>query len=207
MGAENAPFTLQAQAGTDIWKKPPTTNIFNAPISRTSTGPLSKFRSARATFWADWTEKYDQGGLLLVPRRRSTPSPTPASPSSCHEKWIKAGVELYAGAPHLSVVSTDRYADWSVTPLPTPNPTGVTIEIVRETDEHGESVWVYYRVGDSKDKTPLREICWIFADDQGRGADDDEWVLDVSPLVARPEKNCQGTLEVRFSEFEVEWAV
>ncbi|KAI0476877.1 hypothetical protein F4859DRAFT_66057 [Xylaria cf. heliscus] len=58
-------FTLQANPGTDIWRKPPSTNVWNAPISRTSSGLLKKFRSARVTFWAPWTERYDQAGLLF----------------------------------------------------------------------------------------------------------------------------------------------
>ena len=144
-----------------------------------------------------------------MPRRRSSAAPTPASPP---ERWIKTGVELYEGAPQLSTVATDRWADWSIGPLdPAPAPgssDGVTIEIVREGDENGKSAWVYRRGGggDRSKKVPLREICWIFADERdGAPGGPDEWILEVSPLVARPEKSASAPLEVRFSEFKVEF--
>ncbi|KAI8962417.1 hypothetical protein F5Y11DRAFT_193866 [Daldinia sp. FL1419] len=200
---------LEAGPNTDIWKKPPTTNIWTAPISHTSSGLLKKFKSARVTFWADWRERYDQGGLLLVPKRRSSAHVFPP------EKWIKTGVEFYFGKPQLSTVATDRFADWSVAPLTLieneSEPAkvgGVTIEIARESDEHGKSFWVYRLVLDAKgdvvEKIPLREIGWVLADeDEGGG---EEWLLDVSPLVARPEKNATDSLEVNFKSFEVHWA-
>lgn len=55
-------------------------------------------------------------------------------------------------------------------------------------------------------KIPLREICWIFADEHEGAGGEDEWILDVSPLVARPERKATASLEVRFEEFKVEWA-
>ncbi|KAI1384474.1 uncharacterized protein F4822DRAFT_415325 [Hypoxylon trugodes] len=200
-------FVLEAAPGTDIWRKPPTTNVWNAPISRTTSGPLKKFQSARVTFWSDWTERYDQAGLLLVPKRASSADVSPP------EKWIKTGVEFYLGKPHLSTVGCDRFADWSVGPLAlTANesdPTevgGVTIEIIREGDEHGKSLWVYRLVLDAEghliEKIPLREICWVLANEDEVG---EEWLLDVSPLVARPEKKATESLKVNFKSFEVQW--
>ncbi|KAI1781401.1 hypothetical protein F4818DRAFT_36637 [Hypoxylon cercidicola] len=200
-------FVLEAAPGTDIWRKPPTTNIWNAPISRTSSGFLKKFQSARVTFWADWTERYDQAGLLLVPKRASSTVSPP-------EKWIKTGIEFYFGRPQLSTVGCDRFADWSVGPLALtanePEPAevgGVTLEVVREGDEHGKSLWVYRLVldaeGQVKEKIPLREICWVLADEDEK--DGEEWILDVSPLVARPEKSATELLKAQFKTFEVQW--
>ncbi|KAI1101995.1 hypothetical protein F4804DRAFT_314429 [Jackrogersella minutella] len=200
-------FVLEAPPGTDIWRKPPSTDIFNAPVSHTSSGPLKKFQSARVTFWADWTERYDQAGLLLVPKRKSSAVTPP-------EKWIKTGVEFYFGKPQLSTVGCDRFADWSVAPLTLAanedEPAkvgGVTIEVVREGDENGKSLWVYRLVLDKQGqvvgKIPLREICWVLADEDEAGGE--EWVLDVSPLVARPEKDTNKTLKVNFQAFEVQW--
>ncbi|KAI1640148.1 hypothetical protein F4809DRAFT_517514 [Biscogniauxia mediterranea] len=228
------PFIQEAQPGTDIWKKPPTTNVWNASITRTATGRLSKFLSARVSFRASWTERYDQAGLLLVPRRASSPSsssfassPPPPPPP---DRWVKAGVEYYEGAPQLSTVCCDRWADWSVAPLlssssPSPTPGGsgsgqkegeeVTIEAVREGDENGKSVWVYRLVrdaatGETLRRVPMREICWILADEddddgENEKEEEDYWVIDVSPLVARPEKSAAGPLKVEFSEFAVAW--
>ncbi|KAI4868981.1 hypothetical protein F4820DRAFT_77746 [Hypoxylon rubiginosum] len=207
MDATKTSFVLEAAPGTDIWRKPPTTNIWNAPISRTSSGLLKKFQSARVTFWADWTERYDQAGLLLVPKRASSTVSPP-------EKWIKTGIEFYFGRPQLSTVGCDRFADWSVGPLALtanePEPAdvgGVTLEIVREGDEHGKSLWVYRLVldaeGQVKEKVPLREICWVLADEDEK--DGEEWLLDVSPLVARPENGATESLKVQFKTFEVQW--
>ncbi|KAI1337728.1 hypothetical protein F5Y15DRAFT_142594 [Xylariaceae sp. FL0016] len=209
MDTTTAAFTLQAEPGTDIWRKPPHTNIWNAPISRTSSGFLKKFQSARVTFWADWTQRYDQAGLLLVPKRVSASS-AETGPSSPPEKWIKTGIEYYRSRPQLSTVCCDRFADWSIGQLAAPvvDPgRGVTLEARREGDEHGKSVWVYRvlldETGEVKERVPLREICWIFADeDEGGG---EEWVLDVSPLVARPEKGASDSLRATFTEFKVEW--
>jgi hypothetical protein len=195
-------FTLEAGPDTDIWKKPPTKNVWTAPISRTTSGPLKKFASARVTFWASWTERYDQGGVLLVPRRKSATEHPPA-------QWIKTGVELYQGQPRLSTVSTDRFADWSVGPITTPiDPEkGITVEIRREGDENGKSAWVYQLVlddaGQVQERIPLREICWIFADENEGGGE--EWILEVSPLIARPEKKATEALHVKFTDFSVEW--
>ncbi|KAI5855614.1 hypothetical protein GGS23DRAFT_589601 [Durotheca rogersii] len=206
-------FNLEAPPGTDIWRKPPSTNIWNAPISHTNTGPLKKFLSARVTFWADWTERYDQAGLLLVPRRASAPPPTSTGPAP--DKWIKTGLEYYQSRPQLSTVGCDRFADWSVVPLvltageADPGAgTGLTIEIAREGDEHGKSLWVYRLVlgsgGEVAERIPLREICWVLADEDDETAG--EWLLDVGPLVARPEKVAAAPLKVEFKSFEVQWA-
>lgn len=171
-----------------------------APIVRTVSNPLKTFLSARVTFWAPWEHLYDQAGLLLVPRRRSS------STSGPPEHWVKTGIEFYAGTPHLSTVSCDRFADWSLYPLVSGAPIQrVTLEVVRDGGAQGKNAWVYRLVLDAEGKvterTPLRKICWIFADED----DADDWVLDVSPLVARPEKSTQGTLKVDFWEFEVKW--
>ncbi|KAI4601858.1 hypothetical protein KJ359_010723 [Pestalotiopsis sp. 9143b] len=192
-------FALEAEPGTDIWKKPPSTNVSNAPIARASSGLLKKFQSARTTFWGPWTERYDQAGLVLVLKHSTSTQPA---------KWVKLGLELYNGKPHLSTVACDRWADWSIAPLAEDySKSGVTLEVVRESDEHGKSAWVYHVVldesGKVKEKRPLREICWIFADEDETGGE--EWILDVSPLVARPEKNANESLKVDFKEFKVEW--
>jgi len=50
-----------------------------------------------------FTELYDQAGLMLW-----------NGPAN----WIKAGVEMNDGVPHLASVVTDGYSDWSLTPVP-----------------------------------------------------------------------------------------
>ena len=167
---------------------------------------LKKFRSARITFWAPWTERYDQAGLLLVPRSASSPPPTTEAP----EKWLKTGIEYYNNQPQLSTVGCDRWADWSIGPLSKPvnSERGVTLEARREGDEHGRSIWIYQLVldeatGEEVERLPLREVCWILADEEENGGEGR--VLDVSPLVARPERNAAAPLRVEFKEFKVVW--
>jgi uncharacterized protein len=212
--------SLSSLTTTKLYPRPQGTNQRRpAPISRTTTGPLKKFRSARATFWAPWTERYDQAGLVFALRRAASAPPTAAAPP---EKWLKTGIEYYHDQPQLSTVGCDRWADWSISPLPQHvvddansgsgsgggGGGGVTLEAVRERDENGRSIWVYQLIldpatGEVKERLALREVCWILADedeDDGRA-----WVLDVSPLVARPEKNATTPLEAEFAEFSVVW--
>ncbi|RYP09749.1 hypothetical protein DL764_001084 [Monosporascus ibericus] len=214
-GSDTAPFTLEAGPGTDIWRKPPSTNVWNAPIVRTSSGPLKAFLSARVTFWAPWAHLYDQAGMLFVPRRTSSPSSSSSASTAPPEHWVKTGIEFYAGRPHLSTVTCDRFADWSLYPLLAAGGgrvaddgevESVTLEVTRDGGAQGKNAWVHRLVldveGNVVERTPLRKICWIFADEDNG----DDWVLDVSPLVARPDKTAQDALRVKFKEFNVEWS-
>lgn len=54
--------------------------------------------SAVLTFEGDYETLYDQAGLMV----RAGPT-----------QWVKFGIELTDGAPHLSVVVTDEFSDWS----------------------------------------------------------------------------------------------
>ncbi|KAJ1335566.1 hypothetical protein MN608_02306 [Microdochium nivale] len=204
-------FTLEAQPNTDIWRKPPSTDVFNAPITRTQPGLLKKFKSARITFWADWTERYDQAGLVLTLNRASSSSSSSKQAegaASSPERWVKTGIEYYQGHPQLSAVGCDRWADWHVSPLAKKSADGtVTLEVVRESDENGKSIWIYQLVLDGEgkvtEKQPMREICWILADeDEGEGK---EWRLEISPLLCRPSSGTSEVLKVDFSDFIVEW--
>ncbi|ORY61671.1 uncharacterized protein BCR38DRAFT_440837 [Pseudomassariella vexata] len=196
--AITVPFTLEAGPGTDIWRKPPSTNVWSAPVIGTVSRPLKSFLSARITFWALWAHSYDQAGLLLVPRLASST----ASPPS---HWVKTGIEFYAGQPLLSTVTCDRFADWGLYPLTcAASVDRVTLEVFRDGGAQGKNAWVHRVVldqdGNEVERIPLRKICWIFADE-----DEGDWVLDVSPLVARPEKDAIDALRVEFMEFKVEW--
>ncbi|KAK0743673.1 hypothetical protein B0T18DRAFT_415674 [Schizothecium vesticola] len=160
------------------------------PPSLLTTGPLPSFLSARASFSFPWREQYDQAGLLLA---FHPPSPSnPKSPSPA--RWIKTGVEFYNGCPMLSTVSCDRWADWSVTPLPLAQGKGdgevwTTVSVEKQNlDGHGWSLWVFQILEDGG-KVPLREICW------------------VSAMAARPEKEVEDGegLVVRVRGMDVVW--
>ncbi|KAF2001950.1 hypothetical protein P154DRAFT_431846 [Amniculicola lignicola CBS 123094] len=202
------PFNLSTPAGTDIWRKPPTHNVLTAPTnpSPLPTFPLKKFQRARLTFAlppAGELRQYDQAGLLL-----SFTKPG-AEAGSGKDKWIKSGIEWYYGKPYVSTVGCDAWADWSIVPLSgfdtnstTERPTA-TIEARREKDVLGKSLWVYQIVTDGEGKEerrPLREINWIFAEEEG-------WEVGVGGMVARPTKEGgEAKLEADFEKgIEVEF--
>lgn len=74
------------------------------------------------------------------------------------------------------------------------------MKVVSEGDENGLSLWVYYVTEEGED-VPLREICWVFGENNGEG-----WELEVSAAVARPNKVVKGELEAKFTDFDVQWS-
>ncbi|PSS05223.1 hypothetical protein BD289DRAFT_478121 [Coniella lustricola] len=219
----SSPFTIIANPRTDIWRKPPTTDIFN--------GPLPSFLSARVSFLLpSQLRQYDQAGLLLSLRSHQPSSSYSASSSSSSPpKWIKTGVENYNGTPRAATVACDAWADWSLAPVTLPpgsNQNGeeeaqgnwVTVAIERDNDELGQSLWVYQVVpgaspatgtGDKEEiKIPLREICWPFGHEAGQAEEQTEnskWHVQVQAYACRPSKNGNEELEARFRDFEVRW--
>ncbi|THU76087.1 hypothetical protein K435DRAFT_635699, partial [Dendrothele bispora CBS 962.96] len=133
----------------------------------------------RLSFNANWTTRYDQGGILLhLTQAEGSPAP---------DRWIKTGIEFYMGKPYISTVATLTFSDWSIYPTVTSSAstTGdkTTIELQREKDELGSSLWVYEIVpdinGNEVERKPLREITWFFAEEDG-------WFVDVRAMAARP---------------------
>ncbi|KND90127.1 Uncharacterized protein TOPH_05247 [Tolypocladium ophioglossoides CBS 100239] len=190
-------FRFSADANTDIWKKPPSHNVFTAPFRTHSRNSTTKFLSATLSFTATYTLQFDQAGILLV--FHNPESDTPAT-----RKWIKAGIELFDGAPRLSTVCCDAWADWSVAPAPCADDIrsgrkSVTISVEREDGASGTSLWIHH-VGDGGKKTPMREICWPFGEAAGEG-----WELEVAAAVARPAKDTADKLEAGFDNFVVKW--
>lgn len=172
-------FTLTALPNTDIWRKPPKHIAFNAPTSPASppSHPLSTFHSARLTLTlppASQLTQYDQAGLLLRLTR-----------AGATDKWLKTGVEFYEGAPYVSTVGCDVWADWSVVPLAAVN--GETgdgeIEATVEVKRQDGALWVFLVRGETK--VPLREVAWFFAEEA--------WEVAVSAYVARPAKEVEGS--------------
>jgi hypothetical protein len=210
------PFNLSANSDTDIWRKvlstsysstsrgftpvltnlkPPSHNAFNAP---THPDPLpqyklSEFQSAKLTFAlpvANTLLQYDQAGLLLHLTKKGET-----------DKWIKTGIEYYYSNPYISTVGCDSWADWSIVPL---SPYGgnetrpsTTIEAKREKDVLGKSLWVYQVIygddGEEKERRPLRELTWVFGEEDG-------WNIGVGGYVARPNNDTKGILEAEFEK-------
>ncbi|KAL2866413.1 uncharacterized protein BJX67DRAFT_138835 [Aspergillus lucknowensis] len=146
-GTLPAEFTITASPSTDVWAKPPSTERFNAPILYKVIS-IDTFKRARVAFSANWSQKYDQGGLIFV-----------LNGANGSRKWVKTGIELTHGKPHLSTVTKDRWADWSLLAVPSGG-AGATLEVVREPDD---SLWIYLVEGVSK--SPLREVTWVFAEE------------------------------------------
>ena len=172
-------FTIDAPASTDIWAKPPSTTRFSAPILYQSM-PLKSFKRARVAFNALWEKNYDQGGLVIV-----------LNAANGSQKWVKSGIELTHGRPHLSAVAKDNWADWSLLPVPSGGG-AATLEMVREEDN---SLWIYLVEG--VQKSPIREVTWVFDQDVK-----DIW---VGVYAARPSSE-GGELPVNFGHLIIEQA-
>ncbi|KAI6381291.1 hypothetical protein MCOR25_001224 [Pyricularia grisea] len=198
-------FNIKAGPGTDIWRKPPTKDIFNAPThapaGTKTTAPLSTFKSAQVSFTFTPTEQYDQGGVVLSlnpPEGSNSSNNTSSSP----KKWVKSGVELLNGTPVLGTVACDTWADWSLSPAavkPDGKTVDATILLQKEGDENGVSLWVYSVEADGA-KKPLREVCWVFADDM------QNWEVKVEAYAARPAKGTTEELGVEFGGLDVTWS-
>ena len=189
-------FTIKASPGTDMWRKPPSLDAFDAPICYRAI-KLSSFRRARVTISADWKALFDQGGLCLILPRHAQDEVEAST-----RKWIKTGIELYNGSPHVSTVACDRWADWSLWPL---DGNEATIEMERELVDSRltSTLWVYLVKGN--ERKPIREVTWVFHP-EGDGEDNDCW---VGLYAAKPTKDGgdeDRQLEVVFDWFHVETA-
>ena len=183
--------TLKAEPNTDIWRKPPSHDVFNAPHTLDSSTEFSlpKFQSAHVTFSADWTSKFDQAGILLVINDNIGGEPS----------WIKAGLEHFNGSPKVSFVGCDRWADWSVYDLHG-DPKLVTVELRRE----GYALWAYEIVRDAAGKEvaryPFRECTWLWHRE-------DYKKVKAAVYCCRPaNEEGLGPLEVKFHDFDLEVA-
>ncbi|CDM36317.1 hypothetical protein DTO013E5_6774 [Penicillium roqueforti] len=177
-GVLPAEFTIKTPASTDIWAKPPSTISFSAPILYKSV-PLKSFKRIRVAVTGLWEKKYDQGGVVLV-----------LNTAGGGQKWVKCGIELTHGKPHLSVVAKDNWADWSLLPVPSGSGSA-TLELVREEDN---SLWIYLVEG--LQKSPIREVTWIFEQENV----EDFW---VGIYAARPSTE-GGELSVKFSHLIID---
>jgi regulation of enolase protein 1 (concanavalin A-like superfamily) len=196
------PLKISAAAKTDLWRKPPHTDVDNAPILLLSTPiDLHKFHSARVTVSADWNTLYDQGGLALF------------IPDEDIKKWVKTGIEFVWGKPFVGAVATSRWSDWSLVPLPESANGKVTIQVERETkgDERVESLWIYIVNEETGEKLGIREITWWFRHDiLGREASEVEeprslliGVYAARPTVPEGQGREQEELSVNFEGFQV----
>ncbi len=85
--------------------------------------------AVEVTFVADFDELYDQAGVMV---------------RVDEQNWIKAGIEMSDGVPHLGAVVTHGVSDWSLSPVPDWAGHRVTIRVSRKAD----AVTVRARCGD-----------------------------------------------------------
>ena len=100
------------------------------------------------------------------------------------DRWIKAGIEHFAGTPHLASVGCDTWSDWALSPPADPEAKNTTIELRREDIGRESTLWLYHIV-DGKE-IPVRQITWVFADEGG-------WNMRVAAMVGRP-ASAEGVL-------------
>jgi hypothetical protein len=184
--------SLSATAPTDIWRKPPNLDVFNAPIISKSI-PISAFKSVRVSASGEWSTLYDQGGLVLVlpPKRAGT-----------QKRWVKSGIEFYNNKPRMSIVAADEWADWSLLPLSAEDERAGKMTVVMERElEDGvwNSVLRISLVDEKGGKMPIREVTWAFHD---LGADDE---MLIGVYAAKPTKDDRDELLVNFEGFEIEY--
>lgn len=190
--ATGSKTSLRATAPTDIWRKPPNLDVFNAPVLSKSI-PISSFKSVRVSASGEWKTLYDQGGLVLV---------LPAKKSGTQKRWVKTGIEFYHEKPRMSVVAADEWADWSLLPLsPEDEEAGkMTVEMEREIEDGVFNSVLRISLVDGKGgKTPIREVTWAFHD-----LDENDELL-VGIYAAKPTKDDTEGLVVNFEGFKIEY--
>ncbi|KHL93430.1 hypothetical protein QW71_23630 [Paenibacillus sp. IHB B 3415] len=95
-------LVAEAAEGSDYWQK--TMYGFQHDNGHALLAPWEDAEAMEVSFSLDgFTELYDQAGIMLW---------------HSEEVWIKAGIELNDGIPHVGAVVTDGYSDWSLSPVP-----------------------------------------------------------------------------------------
>jgi uncharacterized protein len=99
---EDRHLVVEAVEGSDYWRD--TLYGFRHENGHALLAPWEDTEAVEVGFSLNgFTGLYDQAGLMLW-----------HGPS----QWIKAGIEVNDGIPHLAVVVTDGHSDWSLAPVP-----------------------------------------------------------------------------------------
>ncbi|WP_447924860.1 DUF1349 domain-containing protein [Georgenia muralis] len=94
-------LTVTAEHGSDFWRE--TLYGFTRDSGHALLVPVEPSGSLEVSFFVSFDGRYDQAGLML-------------RNDAAH--WIKAGVEITDGAPHVGAVVTHGRSDWSLAPVP-----------------------------------------------------------------------------------------
>ncbi len=108
---------VAARHGSDAWRT--TSYGFVHDDAHALLMPMEAHQAAEVTFVLDYTEQFDQAGIMVRADSRT---------------WIKCGVEVSDGAPQVGAVVTRGVSDWSVAPVPEWSGRSVTIRASRDGD-------------------------------------------------------------------------
>ena len=116
---------------------------------------------------------------------------------------------MFEGRPNISTVACDRWADWSLAPLPGGEAGAeggkVTVELSREVvdGERTSTLWVHFVDPVSGERRPLREVAWVFEEENFRYDEECEvGVYAAQPI--RDEADGERELDVRFEDLVIE---
>lgn len=115
--ADGADLLVTTVRNSDFWR---TTSY--GFVRDTGHALLTSFAGGTAVevgFVADFDELYDQAGVMVRVDPRT---------------WLKAGIEMTDGVPHLGAVVTNGQSDWSLAPVPEWAGREVTIRVSRSGD-------------------------------------------------------------------------
>lgn len=111
-------LVVEAAEGSDYWEK--TLYGFQHASGHALLAEWEDRNAVEVSFSLHgFSELYDQAGLMLW---------------HSDARWIKAGVEINDGVPHLGAVVTDGFSDWSLAPVPEWAGKVVTIRASRSND-------------------------------------------------------------------------
>ncbi|MBD8042714.1 DUF1349 domain-containing protein [Arthrobacter sp. Sa2BUA2] len=108
--ADGGNLLVEAVQGSDYWEK--TYYGFQRDSGHALLAPVTGDGALEVTFKTSYDSLYDQAGLMI---------------RTDESNWIKAGVEITDGEPHVGAVVTREYSDWSLSPVPEWAHTNVTI--------------------------------------------------------------------------------
>ncbi|WP_316758057.1 DUF1349 domain-containing protein [Streptomyces herbicida] len=111
---EGKDLVVATAGGSDFWRH--TAYGFVRDDGHALLADLPDTAAVEVTFTAEFLTRYDQAGLMV----------------RVHDAlWVKAGVELTDGAPHVGAVVTRRLSDWSLAPVPDWSGRPVTVRASR----------------------------------------------------------------------------
>ncbi|MFY1588804.1 DUF1349 domain-containing protein [Micromonospora sp. WMMD734] len=124
---DDGALLVEPAANSDLWRH--TGYGFVHDDGPALLAPLPAGGAVEVDFLLDYTEQFDQAGVLVRVDERN---------------WIKAGVEVSDGLPQVGAVVTREFSDWSVAPVPDWQGREVTVRASRD----GDALTVRARVAD-----------------------------------------------------------